>query len=144
MSLEKTESGLSDTVSSLDTKFKKSLSFLTDIKEAGWDNGTMLVNDLMGLAPLIGRRGFNMEKISVDASIPPCITQTFLKEKEVEPETIDKLLEENKDKELLTLIIRALQKADALRKGMKLPDYKFRGLSMKIGIPPDISLKFSR
>jgi len=42
------------------------------------------------------------------------------------------------------LIVRALLKADALQKGMNLSHYKFNGLSMKIGLPPDISLKFTR
>jgi hypothetical protein len=144
MSLEKMKSGLSDTISSLDTRLKEFLSFLTDIKEAGCDKVTAPVKDILSLAPLIELTGFNMKEISVDASMPPGITQTFLKEKEVDPETIDKLLEENKEKELLTLIVRASQRADALQNGIKLPDYKFRGLSRKMGLPPDISLKFSR
>jgi hypothetical protein len=62
----------------------------------------------------------------------------------VDAGTIDKLLDENRDKEMLTLIVRALQKADALQKGMSLSDYKFRGLNMKIGLPPAVTLKFSR
>jgi len=44
----------------------------------------------------------------------------------------------------LKLIVRALLKADLLQKGMKLSHYKFNGLNMKIGLPPDISLKFTR
>ena len=43
------------------------------------------------------------------------------------------MLEEHKDKEMLTLIVRALQKADALQKAMKLSDYKFAGMNMKTG-----------
>jgi len=69
---------------------------------------------------------------------------SFVKEKDVDAETINQLLEDNKDKEMLKLIVRALLKADALQKGMDLSHYKFSGLSMKIGLPPDISLKFVR
>ena len=69
---------------------------------------------------------------------------SFVKEKDVDTETINQLLEENKDKEMLKLIVRALLKADLLQKGMKLSHYKFNGLNMKIGLPPDISLKFTR
>lgn len=138
------QSGLTDVVATADSKLKDYLSFLSDIKEAGSEKISTLVNDILGLAPLIELTGFNMKELSLDATIPPGITISFLKEKEVDPQTIEKLLEQNKDKELLNLIVTGLQKADALQKGMKLSDYKFRGLNMKIGLPPDISLKFSR
>jgi len=45
---------------------------------------------------------------------------------------------------MLKLIVRALLKADALQKGMNMSHYKFSGLVMKIGLPPDVSLKFVR
>jgi hypothetical protein len=102
------------------------------------------MNDILGLAPLIEVTGFNMKEVSIDASIPPSITISFTKQKDVDAETINKLLEDNHDKEILKLIVRGLQKADSLQKGMDLAHYKFTGLNMKIGLPPDISLKFSR
>ena len=51
---------------------------------------------------------------------------------------------QHKEQDMLVLIVRALQKADGLQKAMKLSHYKFSGLGMKIGLPPDISLKFVR
>jgi len=84
------------------------------------------------------------KSICVEAGIPPGMSISFVKEKDVDAETINQLLEENKEKEMLKLIVRALLKADALQKGMNLSHYKFNGLSMKIGLPPDISLKFTR
>jgi hypothetical protein len=144
MVIEEMKSGLTSAVASFDSKLKDSLAFLSDLKEAGWEKVNTLVNDILGLAPLIEVTGFNMKELNVDASIPPSVNISFSKEKEADPETIEKLLSENQDKVLLNLIVSALQKADALQKGMKLSDYKFRGLNMKIGLPPDISLKFSR
>jgi hypothetical protein len=54
------------------------------------------------------------------------------------------LLEDHKDKEMLRVIVKGLQKADEVQKAMNLGDYTFRGLSMTLGLPPDMSLKFSR
>src|SRR5262245_14102519 len=142
--IEKIKSTMSGVVETVDSKLKDSLSFLNDIKEAGWEKVNTLVNDILGLAPLIEVTGFSMRDVSVDASIPPSITLGFVKQKEVDPAAIEKLLEENKDKEILRLIVKGLLKADSLQKGMKLSHYLFRGLTMKIGLPPDISLKFSR
>ena len=78
-----------------------------------------------------------MSDIGVDMGIPPGISISFIKEKDVDPETIDQILEE-----MLRIIVRSLQKADSLQKGMNLSHYKFRGLTMKLGLPPEMSLKF--
>lgn len=144
MVIDDVKAGITSAVSAVGDKLKDSVSFLSDLKDAGWDKVTGLINDILGLAPLIEATGFSMKDVSVDASIPPSITLGFIKEKDVDPEAIDQLLEANKEKELLVLIVKGLQKADSLQKGMNLAHYKFRGLGMKIGLPPDVSLKFVR
>lgn len=135
---------VSDVLNFTSDKLTASLSFLKDAKEAGAEKINGCVNDILGLAPLIEVTGFNMKDVSVDAGIPPGMSISFVKEKDVDAETINQLLEDNKDKEMLKLIVRALLKADAMQKGMNMSHYKFSGLSMKIGLPPDISLKFTR
>ena len=142
--IEKIKSGISEAVDTIDIKLKDSLSFLSDLKEAGWEKVTTLINDILGLAPLIEKTGYSMRDISLDATIPPGIMILFTKEKEVDPEIVEKLLEENSDKQLLTMLVGGLQKADSLQKSMNLSHYKFFGLGMKVGLPPVISLKFSR
>lgn len=144
MDIESIKSGFSEAVDSFDTKLKDSVSFLKNIKEMSQDKLNNLVNDILGLAPLIEVTGFNMKDVSVDVSIPPGISLQFVKEKDVDPKTIEKLLEENKEKKILSLIVQGLKKADDLQKGMNLSHYLFRGLSMRIGLPPDISLKYTR
>ena len=135
---------VSDVMNFANDKLTASLSFLKDAKEAGVEKINGFVNDILGLAPLIEVTGFNMKDVSVDVGIPPGMSISFVKERDVDAETINQLLEDNKDKEMLKLIVRALLKADALQKGMNLSHYKFNGLSMKIRLPPDISLKFTR
>ena len=144
MALEQIKSGIANAVDTVGGGLKSSLSFLSDLKDAGWEKVSTFVNDILGLAPLIEVTGFSMSDVSVDATIPPSITLSFTKVREVDPATIDKLLEENKDKEMLTLIVKGLQKADSIQHGMKLSHYRFRGVGMKVGLPPDISLKFTR
>jgi hypothetical protein len=144
MAIADLKSNVAGVMSSASDKLFDSLSFLKDIKEAGAEKINTLMNDILGLAPLIEVTGFNMKDVSIDASIPPAITISFIKQKDVDGETINKLLEENNDKEILKLIVRGLQKADSLQTGMNLAHYKFNGINMKIGLPPDISLRFSR
>jgi hypothetical protein len=144
MNVSDLKSQFSDTISLVGSKLKDSLSFLKDMKEASVEKLKALVNDILGLAPLIEVTGFNMKDVSLDVGIPPGITISFIKEKDVDAETISTLLEDNKDKEILKMIVGALQKADSIQKGMNLSHYQFKGLNMNIGLPPDMSLKFVR
>ena len=144
MPIEQIKSGITSAVTSVSDGVKNSLSFLSDLKEAGWEKVNTFINDILGLAPLIEVTGFTMKEVIADATLPPSIIFQFVKEKEVDEQAIDDMLEQNKEKEMLTLIVRALQKADSLQKAMKLSHYKFSGLNMKIGLPPDISLKFTK
>ena len=86
------QSGLTEVVATADSKLKDYLSFLSDIKEAGSEKISMLVSDILGLAPLIELTGFNMKELSLDATIPPGIVISFLKEKEVDAQTIEKTI----------------------------------------------------
>ena len=144
MNLSDVKTGLSDSITMVGSKLADSFSFLKNMKEASVEKVNQLVNDILGLAPLIETTGFNMREVSVDIGIPPGIGISFTKEKDVDAETINQILEDNKDKEVLKLIIKGLLKADSLQKGMNLSHYIFRGLNMKIGLPPDMSLKFAR
>jgi hypothetical protein len=144
MVLEKIKSGLTSVASSIESTLDESLSFLSDIKEAGSEKIDAFVNKIQDLAPLIDQMGFNMNELEVGIGIPPEINLGFEKEKDVDAETIEKLLKANEDKPLLSLIIHTLQKADALVKGMNLSNYKLGQLSMKIGVPPDVNIKLLR
>ena len=89
-------------------KLTASLCFLKDAKEAGADKINGFVNDILGMAPLIEVTGFNMKDVSVDVGIPLGMSISFVKEKDVDAETINQLLEDNKDKEMLKLIVRPI------------------------------------
>jgi hypothetical protein len=144
MNLEEIKSDIAGKITIVGDKLKGSLSFMKDVKEASEEKISALVNDILGLAPIIELTGFSMKDVGMDIGIPFGISLTFVKERDVEPAEIEKLLEENKDKEILGLIVRALLKADTMQKAMNLSNYKFGGLTMKISFPPDVSLKFTR
>lgn len=144
MVLEKIKSGLTSVASSIENTLDESLTILSDIKEAGSDKINAFVNKVEDLAPLLDQMGFNMNELDVGIGIPPAINLAFTKEKDVDAETIEKLLKENEDKPLLSIIIHSLQNADGLVKAMNLSNYKLGQLSMKIGLPPDVSIKLLR
>jgi hypothetical protein len=57
-----------------------------------------------------------MKEVSIDATLPSGIGISFFKEKGVDDDATNKLLEDNKDKEMLKLIVRALQRQTAYKK----------------------------
>ena len=144
MVLNKIKSGITSAVTSVDNKLSESLSFLGDLKEAGSEKINSLVSNIQELAPSIDKTGFKMHEVEVSIGIPPDIRIAFTKEQEVDPTTIDQLLQENEDRPLFKLIVQTLQKADTVVKDMKLSNFKLDELSMKIGLPPDVVLKLAR
>jgi len=144
MGIDNLKQSIADTISNVTDQLKDPLSLLNNLKDAGAEKLNTLVEDILGIAPLIEETGFSMKDVSVDISIPPSISLSFSKEKEIAPETIEKLLEENSSKQILKLIVTSLQKADAAQKSMNLHNYVFKGLNMKLGLPPDVSLKFEK
>jgi hypothetical protein len=144
MVLEKIKSGITAVASSIENTLDDSLTFLSDIKEAGSEKINIFVNKIEDLAPLLDQMGFNMNELEVGIGIPPEINLAFTKEKDVDAETIETLLKENEDKPLLSMIIHSLQKSDTLVKAMNLSNYKLGQLIMKIGLPPDVTIKLLR
>ncbi|MEN9572037.1 MAG: hypothetical protein RL172_3268 [Bacteroidota bacterium] len=144
MGIESIKQSLKGSLDTVSEQLKDSLALVKNLKEASTEKLNQLVNDILGIAPLIEETGFTMKDVSVDIGIPLGISLSFVKEKDIDPQTIEKMLEENKDKEVLKLIVTALQKADTLQKSMNLSNYTFKGLGMKLGFPPDVSLKFER
>jgi hypothetical protein len=144
MALESLKENIMQSIESASEKLKDPLSIIKDLKDASSEKMNSLVNDLFNLAPLIEKTGFSMKEVNMELGIPPGINLIFTKEKDIAPETIEELLEENPDKEMFKLIVRAIQKADTIQKGMNLTNFTFKGMNIKLGLPPDVNLKFEK
>ena len=142
--IEKLKESFQEVITVVQDKVSDSVELLKDFKELSTGKISELVNDVLGLSPLIEETGFRMGDLNIAIGIPPSVSIGFIKEKDISPEAIDKILEENKDKELLKIILNALIKADALQKSMNLSHYQFNSVGLTLGLPPDVSLKFVR
>jgi len=137
MNLSEIKSGLINASASINRRLK-------DTKDNGEDRSTIVLDKIAQLAPLIDLIGFDMEQLVLQAGIPAGGTVIFVKKKDVDEATIEAILKKNENKEMLALIVRALQKADSLQKKMKLSHYNFTKFYLKLGVPPEVSLSFSR
>jgi len=137
MNLTDIKSGLINASASINRRLK-------DTKDNGEDRSSIVLDKIAQLAPLIDLIGFDMEELVLQAGIPAGATVIFAKKKDVDEATIEAILKKNENKEMLALIVRALQKADSLQKKMKLSHYNFTKFYLKLGVPPEVSLRFLR
>lgn len=101
------------------------------------------VNNLNSILPLIAETGYILKEMYVEISIPPGVTLAFHKVKEISKEKIEQILEENKDKEMLKMIVNTLVSADALHNKISLGKMKYTGLNLELGLPPKVVIKFA-
>jgi hypothetical protein len=101
------------------------------------------INNLNSILPLIAETGYILKEMNVEVSIPPGVSLAFHKTKEISKDKIAKILKENKDKEMLKMIVNALVSADELHKKIALGKLKYRGLNLELGLPPKVVIKFA-
>ena len=133
-------------VTKLKDNLKETISgasgFLGDLKEEGKEKFINYVNGLSDIIPIIAETGYRMKGIDMEVSIPPGVDMHFEKFKNIPQEKIDKILEANKDKDLLRSIVKALVAADALHKKLKIGSLQLTDISVNLGIPPKVTVKF--
>lgn len=116
---------------------------IAELKDNGAEKIMEYFNEMTASFPLIEESGFQVDSINVDIALPPDISIALHKKKEVPRETIEKLIEENEDKKMLVIILRALLTADSMQQKITLNKFAFTCVSVKLGIPPAVSLKYS-
>ena len=115
---------------------------VNSLKEAGTDKIKSYMDEISHGLPLIEEAGFKVDGINIDLGLPPDISIGFSKTSEVSTETIQVLIEKNQDKKLLCLILNALHSANSLQSKITMDKFLFGGVSIKLGLPPEISLKY--
>jgi hypothetical protein len=118
--------------------------FLSDLKDESKEKLLNYVNGLGEILPIIVETGYMLKSIDVEVSIPPGINLQFQKVQDVSKDRIDSILEANKDKDMLKLIVNSLVAADEFHKKVKLGNYIFTDISIDLSIPPQVHIKFVR
>jgi hypothetical protein len=85
-----------------------------------------------------------MNGISVGVTLPPKISISLSKVSDVDDLEINKILEENKGNEVLTLIIKTLISINNFEEKLTLANYELAGIDIDISIPPGVSLKLKK
>ncbi|MFI5252264.1 MAG: hypothetical protein ACHQQQ_07545 [Bacteroidota bacterium] len=116
--------------------------YLSDLKDESKEKMVNYFNNLGDLIPVIAETGYRLKGIDIDVSIPPGVNMHFEKFKNMSKEAIDEILEKNKDKEMLKTIVNSLVAADEFHKKLKMGDLLFTSISINLGLPPKVTIKF--
>jgi hypothetical protein len=98
-------------------------------------------DQLISLSPIIEEIGFKTKSISVDLGLPPSVSFSYEKVKDIEPERRDEILNEHKDKALLGPIVKTLVTADNFQKRLVLGSFKFKAIKITFGLTPAMGLE---
>lgn len=130
--------------SNLKEQIAGAAEYLSNLKDEGKEKIIDYFNNLTDLIPVIAETGYRLKGIDIDLSIPPGVDMHFEKFKDLSREAIDEILEKNKDKDMLKTIVNSLVAADDLHKKLKVGNLVFSDISLNIGLPPKVTLKFSK
>jgi len=137
---------LNETLQQQFGKAKESLSAtvdkISDLKDSGIEKISEPINELSNGLPLIEEAGFKVEEISIDLGIPPEISIGFSKMNEVKSESIQSLIDQHAERKILVIVLKALLTANNIQSKITFNKFIFAGVSIKLGLPPSVSLKY--
>jgi hypothetical protein len=126
----------------LKEKAAEATGLLSDLKEGGKEKLLDYVNGLAEILPIIAETGYKLKAFDIEISIPPGVNLQFEKVQDVPKEKIDSILEANKNREMLHLIVNSLVAADEFHKRIKVGNFTLTDISVDLSIPPNVHIKF--
>ncbi len=128
----------------LKEKVSGATEFLSDLKEGSKEKILNYINGLGDILPIVAETGYRLETVDIQISLPPAVNLQFRKAEDVSKEKIDAILEQNKDNDLLKLIVNSLVTADEFHKKVKLGSYLFTDIAIDLSLPPKVHIKYVR
>ena len=101
-----------------------------------------IINDFIEAAPLIEAAGFRIRDLEVELSVIPKLIPHFEKLAEIDDKTRTQILDQVKDKRIISLLLKALYKADNFQQSLKMGNLVFAGIEIEITAIPAIRLLY--
>ena len=110
--------------------------------DATIDRARQSLIDFTELMPILKLAGYTVSEISVELGLPPKIVASFEGRPPVPEQDVEALLKRHEHELVATTIIRALVRARKLQDSVKVGDFKPKGLSLSVSVPPSIVVRF--
>ena len=134
-----TVSAVTEKISDLKDSIIKD-EMIAEYKTMGSDAAQKIITQLADSKEIIGKSGYEMKNIEIDIAIPPQVIIIFHFTKEIDSAERETLLTEANDKKIVSLVLKALFKANDLYNSVKIGNYKMDSVEIGIGLIPDIKI----
>jgi hypothetical protein len=118
---------------------------IADLSEAGMDKVKDLMAEVNAILPFITELGYTTEGISVGIGLMPDISiEVSGLTKTMDEATYQRILEEQKDREVLVAILKALQTASVVQGKIQFFGMRADVATITISLPSKLTLKFKK
>ncbi|RLA03302.1 MAG: hypothetical protein DRQ47_05410 [Gammaproteobacteria bacterium] len=102
----------------------------------------LIISDFIEAAPLIEAAGFRIRDLEVELSVIPKLIPHFEKLADVDDAKRLQIIEQVQDKRIISLLLKALFKADNFQKSLSMGNLEFAGIEIEITAIPAIRLRY--
>lgn len=117
---------------------------LQNIKDASIDKINAAWQQIESASAVFQKSGYSVTEIIINLGLSPTLTIELDQIENINDEMEEALLEEYKGKTFLYTILIAIFKANAIQKSINSVQYKFVGLTIGLGLTPNIDMKFKK
>jgi hypothetical protein len=122
---------------------KESLaSAAADARDAGAARIKEAIEEFTSTFPILREAGYQVGEVDIEVGLPPKISANVTASDAVTDEHIAKVLEEHREKKLITLLVKALYQAWRLQSAIQIAGMKPRGMTIELGLVPSVTIKF--
>ena len=115
----------------------------TETKTLGLAKLEEALADFTTAVPVLREAGYLLESVIIKIGLAPQVTANFLPGATVPEERIDALLAEHAGKTFTTLMVKSVYQATKFQSTLSIRGMKPSGLSVEIGLVPQVTVKFS-
>jgi hypothetical protein len=123
---------------------EESKAIMDEFKEAGSSKVKEIVEMLEDSKNYITRSGYEFSSVHVSLGLPPEIGLSFNYKSEVGEAERTQLMEEVKDRKVLSIILKCLFKAGDFYAAAKFKEYKLGSVDISLGLTPGVNINFVR
>jgi len=118
------------------------LDATTEVKEMGLAKLSEALADFNAALPVLREAGYVLEGVSIKLGLVPQVSANFSAGTAVPEERVDALLAEHVGRRLTTLMVKSVYNATKLQSKLKISGMRPSGLSVEIGLSPQVTVKF--
>lgn len=117
-------------------------AILSEFKESGLNKIKTSMEEISNSVQLISKSGYNFKSMEVSMGLPPSVSAVFHYIKEISESERSDLLTEVKDRNIVTIILKCLFKANEFYHSANIGNYKVDEVKITLGLTPGVDISF--